>query len=243
MGDEGEKTGFEYVFYSSIIVIGMLTNGFIISMFCFNKKLRTVTNYFVVNLAVSDFFLNLELILWLLAFRFSDQIEIPLRIYNNIVTSFLTLGLSASPASLVVVSFDRYYAITQPLRYNSFFTHRRAVFFIVGIWVYATIMYLLNWLQLARLPEYPKVMVTLLAVGNFLIPLCAVAFFYCRILKAALSHLRHTARIFEDEDSAGPLRRRQFHVARNVMLLVFPLVVVCSTYYIFLLLVSLDGSR
>ena len=226
-----ERPHFEISFYSAIIVVGVLTNGFIILMFSFKRKLRNVTNYFVVNLAVSDFFLSLQLILYLIAYRFFHEIEIPDKIYSNIVTSFLTLGMSASPASLVVVSFDRYYAISEPLRYNSVITHRRAIFVIVGIWVYATSMYLLNWLQLAPIPEYPEVFLMLLAAGNFFFPLCAVLYFYCKIIKIALTHLRHTAHILEEIS----VRRRQFQITRNIFVLVFPLLVVWSTYYIFLL--------
>ena len=231
MSDAEKRPYFEISFYSAIIVVGVLTNGFIILMFSFKRKLRNVTNYFVVNLAVSDFFLSLQLILYLIAYRFFHQIEIPQKIYSNIVTSFLTLGMSASPASLVVVSFDRYYAISKPLRYKSVITHRRAIFVIVGIWVYASSMYLLNWLQLARIPEYPEVFLMLLAAGNFLFPLCAVMYFYCNIIKIALTHLRHTAQILEDV----AIRRKQFRIARNIFVLVFPLLVVWSTYYIFLL--------
>lgn len=236
MSATDEVKDFELAFFSCITIVGIFTNGFIILIFALRRKLRSVTNYFVVNLAVSDFFLSLQLILYLLFSRFSNQIQIPPKITYNILSSFLTLGMSASPASLVMVSFDRYFAISEPLRYNSFFTHRRAIFMIVGIWFYATIMYLLNWAQLAFTTGsffYQKVFVILLAVGNFVIPLCAVTFFYCHILKIALSHLRSTPRNLDDANSELSLRRKQFQIARNVCTLIFPLLVIWSTYYIF----------
>ena len=228
---------FRFVFHSCVILIGISTNGFIILTFALRRQLRTVTNYFVVNLAVSDFFLLLELILYLVFYRYKSQIKIPVYIFYNVISSFLALAMSASPASLVMVSFDRYFAISAPLRYKSFFTHRRAIFIIIGIWIYATIMYLLNWTQIAfrNYPSYAEVYIISLAVGNFVIPLCAVTFFYCQILKIALSHLHSTTRN-QDFNSEMSIRKKQLRIALNVFVLIFPLLIIWSTYYIFQLM-------
>ena len=235
--NRSDHKDFKFVFNSCVVILGILINGFVILMFSLRRKLRTVTNYFVANLAVSDFFLLLQLILYLLAYKFFYQIEIPKKIYSNIVTSFLALGMSASPASLVVVSFDRYYAISEPLRYNSVFTHRRAIFIIIGIWVYAIILYLLNWLQLAHIPYYSKFLLFIYAVGNFIIPLCSVTFFYVRILKIALVHLRDTTNT-KGSISETSFRKKQLRIAVNVFALIFPLLVVWSTYYVYILMLS-----
>ena len=236
MSGTDEDKNYKIAFLSCIILVGLSTNGFIVLMFVLRRKLRSVTNYFVVNLAVSDFFLSLELILYLILVEgFYDQIQIPKAVFHNIFSSLLTLAMSASPASLVMVSFDRYFAISEPFRYNSFFTHRRAIFMIVGIWLYATIMFLLNWGQLAVTDyrSYQQAFLFLLAVGNFIFPLCAVTYFYCHILKIALSHLRSTPRNLQDASSELSIRWKQFRIARNVCVLIFPLFVIWSTYYIF----------
>lgn len=236
---EQRDNNFNFIFDSCVILVGIFTNGFIILTFALRRKLRTVTNYFVVNLAVSDFIVLLELILYLLSYRFRSQINIPRSIYFNIITSFLALGMSASPASLVMVSFDRYYAISEPLRYNYFFTHRRAITIIVGIWIYAFIMYLINWGQLVfrNYPSYPEVLIISLAVGNFVVPLCSVTFFYCHILKISLSHLRSTTTTRNwDSNSELSIRRKQFRIALNVFSLIFPLLIIWSTYYGFQLM-------
>ncbi|XP_035999682.1 melanopsin-A-like [Fundulus heteroclitus] len=128
-----------YVFAVFVFVIGALgITGNALVMFAFysNKKLRKLPNYFIMNLAVSDFlmaftqspifFINCLYKEWM----FGDM---GCKIYAFCGALF---GIS-SMINLLAISIERYLVITKPLQTMHWSSKRRTIFAIFLIWFYS----------------------------------------------------------------------------------------------------------
>ena len=99
------------------------------------KKLRSPFNYFVVNLAVADLIVGI--------------VSMPIGIYNHtleylktkpdvlkrVFTVTLFISLTASLLCLIILSVDRYIAITFPIKYRSNLTWRKCWIGSFIIWI------------------------------------------------------------------------------------------------------------
>lgn len=121
------------VLYSIVFFVGLLGNIFVIITVFHYKHMRTLTNVFLVNLAISD----------LLVVLFCIPITLGTSVYKDYVygigmcklTSFLQgSAISVSSLSLLTISINRFIAIHRPLRARIIFSKRRVYFVIVAIW-------------------------------------------------------------------------------------------------------------
>ncbi|KAM4634109.1 adenosine A2a receptor b [Polymixia lowei] len=99
---------------------------------CLNSNLQTITNFFVVSLAVADIAVGL------LAIPFA--ITISTGFCSNFhgclfIACFVLVLTQSSIFSLLAIAVDRYIAIKSPLRYNSLVTGQRAKGIIAVCWV------------------------------------------------------------------------------------------------------------
>ena len=130
----------------------------IISVFRF-RKLRIITNYFVVSLALADILValvamcfNASVIIfgrWMFGYVMCD-------LWNSFDVYFSTVSI----LHLCCISVDRYYAISQPLMYPIKITRKKVAVMLTNIWIWpAVISYvpiLLGWsVLLPRFPFYP----------------------------------------------------------------------------------------
>ncbi|XP_013876254.1 melanopsin-A [Austrofundulus limnaeus] len=128
-----------YVVALFVFVIGVLgITGNVLVMFAFysNKKLRKLPNYFIMNLAVSDF---------LMAFTQS-----PIFFINCLYKEWMfgatgckiyafcgaLFGIS-SMINLLAISIERYLVITRPLQTMHRSSKRRTMFAILLVWLYS----------------------------------------------------------------------------------------------------------
>ncbi|KAG8202141.1 hypothetical protein JTE90_010500 [Oedothorax gibbosus] len=124
-------------FLSIITVIG---NIMVMISFKMDKQLQTISNYFLLSLAVADFSIGL--------------ISMPLfTMYLLIGTwplgdfvcdswlAFDYLVSNASVLNLLIISFDRYFSVTRPLTYRALRTTRRAAFMIASAWVISLMLW------------------------------------------------------------------------------------------------------
>ncbi|EDO43301.1 predicted protein [Nematostella vectensis] len=229
---QGQFGALHYIIAAFIIIFGLTANGFICVAFAIKRKLRTVTNYFVVNLAVADFLLIFCWIVWMILYFICADLKVP------IATMLEVLFATASVVGLAMVSFDRYYAVTRALHYNSTMTHSRALISIICIWVYAgatSLLYLgLLYTDVqAKQLTYVKYYVLMLLVINFLLPFCVAMFCYVSIFSIALSHLRHSAPAGQptDPNSNAAIILRQLKITFNIVILAAPFLLIWNFYY------------
>jgi len=121
--------------YMAVVVISVGGNSLVISVIVVEKRMRTVTNWFIVNLACADvlmatvcvpftFIANVLLHHW----PFGGAL-CPLVGYSQAVAVFL------GAFTLVVISLDRHRAIRHPLRAR--LTRRQLIGAVVVIWTAA----------------------------------------------------------------------------------------------------------
>lgn len=147
----------EFIVYTVFLVLIMLAtlfgNALVITAVYLFHRLRRMTNFFIISLAVSDLLVALGHL----------PIRIDQSVHNNnwcfdkapgVVTTCAywivmdTVFSSASICNLVIISIDRFLAITKPFEYQSRMTKRVGFSLIAFVWVYALlwgVLSLVDW--------------------------------------------------------------------------------------------------
>ncbi|KAG7308059.1 hypothetical protein JYU34_006701 [Plutella xylostella] len=105
-----------YFLYSSIFVVALLGNGLVCLVVAGSPRMKTVTNYFIVNLAVGD------MLMTLLCVPFSFVSMLLLRHWPfggalcKAVNYSQAVSVLVSAYTLLAISVDRYMAIMRPLQ-------------------------------------------------------------------------------------------------------------------------------
>ena len=116
-----------------IIVCAILGNLLVVVSVVRVRRLRVITNYFVVSLAIAD------ILVAILVMPFNASKQIAGRwLFNAIVcdlwNSFDVYASTASILHLCCISIDRYYAIVRPLAYPMVMTKRRVAVMLSLVW-------------------------------------------------------------------------------------------------------------
>ncbi|KAL4716475.1 hypothetical protein ACJJTC_015903 [Scirpophaga incertulas] len=117
--------------HSTVFIIGLVGNALVCIAVYRNHTMRTVTNYFIVNLAAADFMVILfclpPTVLW-------DVTETWFlgNALCKILLYFQSVSVTVSVLTLTFISIDRWYAICFPLKFKS--TTGRAKTAILVIW-------------------------------------------------------------------------------------------------------------
>ncbi|XP_041647893.1 histamine H3 receptor [Cheilinus undulatus] len=125
----------------TLVVVVVAGNALVIMAFIVDKTLRTQSNYFFLNLAISDFLVG----------AFCIPVYIP---YNLTGRWMLGKGLckvwlvmdyllcSASVFNIVLISYDRFLSVTRAVKYRAQRNmSRQAVLKMVAVWVLAFLLY------------------------------------------------------------------------------------------------------
>ena len=179
-----------WTFYSLIFVLGVGGNSAVCFILQRRKSLRTVTNLFILNLAISD-----------LIFSCTIPLEFPIIVsdykwpyapfFCKIYGPVQTIALSVSIFTLAVVSIVRHRAIIHPLKRQVTQCHARYI--LTGIWLFSAILMVPHCLTLKSDgtqcdehwpdPKFRKVYTTSLCVLFYVIPLSIIMFAYVKIVK------------------------------------------------------------
>ncbi|XP_054680510.1 melanopsin-like [Grus americana] len=116
--------------------IGIIGNLLVLYAFYSNKKLRTPQNYFIMNLAVSDFLMSAS--------------QAPMCFVNSLHREWILGDIGCdlyafcgalfgitSMMTLLAISVDRYLVITKPLRSIQWTSKQRTVQIIAVVWLYS----------------------------------------------------------------------------------------------------------
>ncbi|XP_064102490.1 RYamide receptor-like [Macrobrachium nipponense] len=121
-----------YVMYSSIFIIALLGNSLVLYTIITSRKMHTVTNLFIANLAVGD----LLIMVFCVPFSVASIIVLqhwPFGVGLCVFVNYAqAISIFVSAYTLVAVSIDRYIAIIYPLRPR--ITTLQAKVIIVLIW-------------------------------------------------------------------------------------------------------------
>ena len=130
------------VFVWVIIVVGLVGNSFIVAVIIIFRRMRTTTNYLLVNVAGAD----------ITTLLFTAMHLIPIKgpfpagalgsflckfVYTNNITM---VTLLVTTLTLALLAVERYHAMVKPLLISRRITNERIAYVIVGIWLVAIAM-------------------------------------------------------------------------------------------------------
>ncbi|KAE8284198.1 Melanopsin-A Mammalian-like melanopsin Melanopsin-M Opsin-4-A Opsin-4M [Larimichthys crocea] len=186
-------------------ITGMLGNFLVIYAFCRSRSLRTPSNIFIINLAVTDFLMCLT--------------QTPTFFINSMHKRWIfgkkgcevyafcgALFGICSMMTLMVIAVDRYVVITRPLASLGAMSRKKALGIVAAAWVYSMgwslppffgwsayvpegLMTSCSWDYMTFTPSV-RSYTMLLFTFVFFIPLAIIIFSYCCIFRA----IRHTVR-------------------------------------------------
>ncbi|XP_076141084.1 alpha-1A adrenergic receptor [Alosa pseudoharengus] len=188
------------------MVCGVLGNVLVILSVVCHRHLRTVTHYFIVNLAVADLLLSAAVLPFSLALELLGRWVFG-RLLCNVWAVLDVLCCTASILSLCAISVDRFLAVSRPLQYPALVTGRRGLVAVAMLWTLAAAISvgpLLGWRQpmpedesVCRVNEDPGY-VLFSALGSFYVPLAVILVMYCRVYVVARRHSRARSRSLRD---------------------------------------------
>ncbi|XP_049304378.1 RYamide receptor isoform X1 [Bactrocera dorsalis] len=124
-----------YLLYIPIFIFALLGNGTVCYIVQSTPRMRTVTNYFIANLAVGDILMSLFCVPFSFVSIFILKHWPFGTVLCNLVNYSQAVSVLVSAYTLVAISIDRYLAIMRPLRPR--ITKRLAKFIIAGVWTIA----------------------------------------------------------------------------------------------------------
>ncbi|XP_077985381.1 kappa-type opioid receptor-like [Glandiceps talaboti] len=126
-----------------VFVIGCLGNVLTIFVILRIKEMRTVTNYFLVNLAVADLFF----LFMVVPPKFLKHVVSSIHLEHNenlfgeagckLFSYSPRVAQGVSCFIILTLTIERYFAVCWPLKYRMIRTKRKAVFVGVGLWMFA----------------------------------------------------------------------------------------------------------
>uniref|UniRef100_A0A665TG92 Histamine H2 receptor n=1 Tax=Echeneis naucrates TaxID=173247 RepID=A0A665TG92_ECHNA len=121
------------VILSLLILLTVGGNVLVCLAVCASRRLRCLTNCFIVSLAVTDLLLGLLVLPFSALLQLSD--EWPLGpVFCNFYISMDVMLCTASILTLLAISVDRYLAVTMPLRYASLVLPWKVAVAMVSVW-------------------------------------------------------------------------------------------------------------
>nr|XP_002121904.4 muscarinic acetylcholine receptor M2-like isoform X2 [Ciona intestinalis] len=125
---------------TSISLVTTAGNILVIIAFYMNKRLQTITNYFILSLAYADMVIGLVSMNLFTIYIVQGEWNLgPL--VCDIWLCIDYVACNASVMNLLIISVDRYLALTKPMTYRVKRTKRRACLMIVGAWTVSFILW------------------------------------------------------------------------------------------------------
>ncbi|XP_030018813.1 cholecystokinin receptor type A [Sphaeramia orbicularis] len=129
------------VLYCLIFLLGVVGNSLIILVLVQNRRMRTVTNLFLLSLALSDLMVSLVCIPFTLIPNLMRDFIFGAGMCK-LVMYFMGVSVSVSTFNLVAISLERYSAICNPLTSRTWQTKSHAVKVITATWVVSFVLML-----------------------------------------------------------------------------------------------------
>uniref|UniRef100_A0A7M4EV57 Hypocretin receptor 2 n=1 Tax=Crocodylus porosus TaxID=8502 RepID=A0A7M4EV57_CROPO len=188
-----------------------------------NHHMRTVTNYFIVNLSLADVLVTITCLPATLVVDITETWFFG-QTLCKVIPYLQTVSVSVSVLTLSCIALDRWYAICHPLMFKS--TAKRARNSIIIIWIVSCIIMipqaivmecssvfpgLANKTTLFTVCDehwgaevYPKMYHTCFFLVTYMAPLCLMVLAYLQIFRKLWCRQMHTKIQCANEDSCKP---------------------------------------
>ncbi|XP_041758456.2 histamine receptor H2a [Coregonus clupeaformis] len=117
---------------SLLILLTVFGNVLVCLAVCATRRLRCLTNCFIISLAITDLLLGMLVLPFSALLQLSDWPLGPT--FCNIYISLDVMLCTASILTLLAISVDRYLAVTTPLRYSSLVLPRGVAITMALVW-------------------------------------------------------------------------------------------------------------
>lgn len=177
-----------------ILILDVCGNCLVIGAILRYRRLRTITNYFIISLAISDLLIA--------------ALSMPFRIHHTLNRLVWNLGIKicefwvfvdllcscASISNLSLISIDRFLALTFPLSYRGIMTKTRGIAAIAFVWVYSCVIASLSftkWSENARISatkqclKSDKYYYIFAITAGFFLPLTILVINYSLVFRVA----------------------------------------------------------
>lgn len=182
------------------ILMSCIGNGAVLLALRYHQNdIKSVSNYFIINLAFTDFLLGLICMPSILISCLNGRWVFTSSMCN--ITGFLNSFFCInSMITLAAVSVEKYYAIASPLTYHHYMNKGKISFVILIIWIHAAInasLPFFGWGKYVYLPfetictvawwNYPDYVAFIVTI-NFGLPTVVMSYAYFQVLKIARNH-------------------------------------------------------
>ncbi|XP_015781284.1 tachykinin-like peptides receptor 99D [Tetranychus urticae] len=188
--------------FGGMILVATGGNTIVIWLVLAHKRMRTVTNYFIVNLSIADIMVSTLNVI----FNFTCMLngDWPFgTLYCKISNYIAIVSVSASVLTLMAISIDRYVAIIYPLKPRM--SKKTTVFITLAIWIIGSILSLPNILYSTTKREYflngdyrdicfldwpdgpatsskfDYIYNVIILLVTYMVPICSMCFTYSRV--------------------------------------------------------------
>ncbi|XP_061641666.1 cholecystokinin receptor-like isoform X2 [Phyllopteryx taeniolatus] len=142
------------VLYILIFLLGVFGNLLIIIVLILNKRMRTVTNSFLLSLAISDLMMAIFCMPFTLIPNILEDFIFGAAMCKT-VGYFMGLSVSISTFSLVAIAIERYSAICNPLKSRAWQTRSHAYRVITATWV-LSLLIMIPYPVFSIIKTFPK---------------------------------------------------------------------------------------
>nr|XP_042905902.1 adenosine receptor A1-like [Parasteatoda tepidariorum] len=126
------------IFEIAVAILAIVGNALVVATFVLERRLRRVTNLYIISLATSDFLVGLVGV----PSAVMTKLGLPRNSFAFciVMLSVLVLLCTVSILNLVAVTLDRYWAILHPFCYKRAMNRRAAGYVILGCWVLGSLV-------------------------------------------------------------------------------------------------------
>nr|XP_040058382.1 trace amine-associated receptor 13c-like [Gasterosteus aculeatus aculeatus] len=233
-----------YILLSSISLLTVALNLLVIISISHFKQLHTPTNLLLLSLAVSDFFMGLNMIFQIImidgCWLFGDL----MCSFWLILSSILFL---ASVGTMVLISVDRYVAICYPLHYFTKIKTKRVQVCVCLCWMFAALIYSLLLKNNLQHPgrynscigecviDMNYIASLLDLIVTFIFPITVIVILYIRIFVVAVYQARAMRSHIAVVTMKATVKKPEMKAARNLGVVVVVFLICVCPYYCFVL--------
>ncbi|XP_073993519.1 tachykinin-like peptides receptor 86C isoform X2 [Rhodnius prolixus] len=123
--------------FASMLVIATTGNAIVMWIVLAHRRMRTTTNYFLVNLSISDLLMSLFNCIFNFTYMLDSHWPFG-AIYCTINNFVANVSVAASVFTLVAITLDRYMAIVRPLKHRM--SRRKARIALLIIWAASSLL-------------------------------------------------------------------------------------------------------
>ncbi|XP_028574100.1 neuropeptide Y receptor type 2-like [Podarcis muralis] len=236
--------------YSLIILLGFIGNSLVVYMIVRYRTMRTVTNFFIANLALADLMVDTLCLPFTLAYTLLDEWKFG-AVLCHLVSYAQALSVHVSTLTLTVIALDRYRCIVFHL--DSRISKKVSFTIIAFTWLVAAVLASpLAIFREYRYEEIPSINLRIAVCSEkwpsesrdatiyslsmlllqYVLPLSIICYAYIRIWFKLKSHISPTAR------SDSHCRRRK--TTKMLVMVVVVFAVSWLPFHVFQLAVDLD---